>query len=354
MHTTQEWNPPPGWRRICTVDAHAAGEPLRIVTEGWPPVPGATMGERRRYAREHQDGLRRALIWEPRGHADMYGCILTEPATDDGDAGVLFLHNEGFSTMCGHGVIGLVTVGLECGLLRPRSEEDSGRATLRLDTPAGRVIARALFAAGEPETPRVERVSFQNVPSFVLEPDLPIDVPGIGRIRCDIAFGGAYYAYVDAEELGLTLAPRDLPRIVDVGMRIKRAVMEAYEIVHPEDDADLAFLYGTILVGPATRPGVHSRNVCVFANGEVDRSPTGTGVSGRAALHHRRGDLPAGERVTIESIIGSTFDVRVVAETRVGRLRAIVPEVTGSAHITGRHEFLIDPTDPLQEGFLLR
>ena len=345
---------PAGWDRLHAIDAHTAGEPLRVVTGGWPEIPGETILAKRQFARENHDSLRRALMWEPRGHADMYGCILTEPVTPDGDVGVLFLHNEGYSTMCGHGIIGLVKVGLECGLLDPAAlqADAAGQPIVRIDTPAGRVTATAHLEAGTTGT-RVARVSFLNVPSFVLAPDLAIDVPEFGMVRCDIAFGGAFYAYVKAADMGLKIEPMAYARLMDAGRRVKRAVMEQYPIVHPDGNPDLDFLYGTILVQKG-EGDVHSRNVCVFAEGEVDRSPTGTGVSGRAAIHHFRGELFAGETITIESIIGSSFDVRVAAETTVGRLPAIVPEVTGTAHITGRHEFLIDPEDPLREGFFLR
>jgi len=338
------WEPPESWTRVSSIDAHTAGEPLRIITGGFPDPPGDSMLAKRQYAREHYDHLRRAIMWEPRGHADMYGCILTEPATPDGDVGVLFMHNEGFSTMCGHGIIGLVKVGLEAGLLRPAGPD----AALRIDTPAGRVTATARMCDG-----KVAAVSFRNVPSFVLERGLAVRVPGLGDVTCDIAFGGAFYAYVDAASVGLEIHPARYREIIEVGMKIKRAVMEHYDIVHPDGDPGLNFLYGTILVQPL-EGRVHSRNACVFAEGEVDRSPTGTGVSGRAAIHHVRGELPAGRRITIESIIGTRFDVEIVGETAAGRLPAVIPEVTGTAFVTGRNELLIDPEDPLRGGFFLR
>jgi len=343
-HNAPSFEPPPDWTRITTIDAHAAGEPLRIITGGWPDIPGDTMLAKRRYARQHLDHLRRALMFEPRGHPDMYGCLLTPPVTADGDLGVLFMHNEGFSTMCGHGIIALVTVGIETGLIHPHH----GATTVRIDTPAGRVTASAHGTAG-----RVERVSFLNVPSFLLKPDLRVEVPGLGAIVCDIAFGGAFYAYVDAESIGATLEIGHFRRLIDLGRRIKHAVMDTCPVVHPTGDPDLNFLYGTIIVQPLAGP-VHSRNVCIFADGEVDRSPTGTGASGRAAIHHARGELELGRSITIESLIGTRFHVRAVEKTTIADLPAIIPEITGSAHITGRHEFLIDPRDPLREGVLLR
>lgn len=340
------WAPPSDWGRITTIDAHAAGEPLRVICSGFPLPAGATILERREAALRQYDHLRRSLMWEPRGHADMYGCLLTPPATADGDLGVLFLHNEGYSTMCGHGIIGLVTVGLECGLFAM----PTGRSELRIDTPAGRVVATPQWREG-----RVAAVSFLNVPSFVLMEGLRVEVPGLGEIRCDVAFGGAFYALVDAAQTGLTLEPRQSDALIAAGRAIKNAIMATQRIEHPSGDPDLNFLYGTIFTQLLPEGGaVHSRNACVFAEGELDRSPTGTGVSSRAALYHARGELAVGETLQIESLIGTRFAVRVVDCTQVGPLPAIIPEVTGSASITGMHDFLIDPADPLREGFLLR
>lgn len=337
------WTPPEDFLRFTTLEVHTGGEPLRIITSGFPEPPGETMLDKREYARTHFEPLRRALMLEPRGHADMYGCLFTQSTTSDGDFGVLFLHNEGYSTMCGHGIIALVTAGIECGMFAAKDE-------LRIDTPAGRVTARPHLEDG-----RVVWVSFRNVASFLLERDLSIEVtlPGAARARllCDVAFGGAFYAYVDAARLGLD--PKDVRTLIDAGMRLKHAVAEQYVIRHPAGDPELEFLYGTIFVWPGG-PGEPSRNVCVFAEGEVDRSPTGTGVSGRAAIHHARGELAQGVPLSVESIVGSRFEVRVVETTRVGALPAVIPEVTGSAYLTGRHEFFVDPNDPFAQGFLLR
>lgn len=342
------WRAPDHWLQITTIDAHTAGEPLRIITAGFPELPGKTILEKRQYARQHYDHLRRALMWEPRGHADMYDCILTPPVTPDGDVGVLFMHNEGFSTMCGHGIIGLVKVGVQVGHF-PINDKP---AMIKIDTPAGRVTATVHVQDG-----RVERVSFLNVPSFLLARDLTVDVSGLGKVTCDIAFGGAFYAYVDIDQQALKhleINERTQSQCIDVGMRIKRAVMASYPIEHPEGDADLNFLYGTILFKMMNTPSVHSRNVCIFAEGEVDRSPTGTGVSGRLAIHHAKGELKLDETISIESIIGTTFTGRVSKTTQVGYLPAVIPEVSGTAYITGQHTFLLDPDDPLKDGFILR
>ena len=335
------WEPPKDWRRVMVIDAHAAGEPLRVVTSGVDPIPGATVVAKRRWAREHLDELRRALMFEPRGHADMYGAIVTEPATSDGDLGVLFMHNEGWSTMCGHGIIALVTVALETGML-------SARDLVRIDAPAGRITARP-----KRDGERVASVAFENVASFVLDLDATVDVPGLGTIRYDLAFGGAFYAYVDVAQVGLEMTPKDYRGLIDAGWRIKRAVMAQRTIPHPFEP-ELSFLYGTIFTGPAHDTGAQSRNVCVFANGEVDRSPTGTGVSGRVAIEHARGRLGVGAPFVVESIIGTRFVGRVARETTFGPHRAVVPEVEGSAWISGRGELWFDPRDPLRGGFILR
>jgi len=346
---TLDWSklrPDSGAHVITTLDAHAAGEPLRIITSGLPELPGATILERRRFMQQHLDHIRRALMWEPRGHYNMYGCVLTPPATPEADLGVIFLHNEGYSTMCGHGVITLVTALFEAGALTPK-----GRQTpVNLDTPAGLVRATAHFN----DSGRVERVAFLNVPSFLSMRDLAIDVPGYGRLAVDVAFGGAFYAFLPAERVGLRVAPEQTVQLVAAAEAIKRAVNAAVKIEHPFEP-DLGFLYGTILTGPPEHPANHSRNICVFANAEVDRSPTGTGVSARLALHYARGELDMGQAIVVESILGrsSTFAGRVAELTQVGPHAAVVPEVSGTAFITGRHEFMLDPRDELGGGFLL-
>jgi len=344
MHPGGYFQPPESWLRIITIDCHTEGEPLRVIMDGFPDVPGTTILERRRYMREHLDHLRRSLMWEPRGHADMYGCLITPPVTNGTHLGVIFMHNEGYSTMCGHGIIGLATVALETGLL-PIDELES---EVKIDTPAGLVTAHARISKGW-----VKSVRFSNVPSFVLAIDQRVEVPGIGMVSYDIAFGGAFYAYVEAEALGLSLRPESFRELVEKGMVIKRCIMGSRPVAHPFEE-ELSFLYGTIFTGPPLNSGAHSRNVCIFAEGEVDRSPTGTGVSGRLALLYARGEVKQGESIIIESIIGSRFAGRVVATTRFGSYPAVIAEVEGSAYITGRHEFLIDPSDPFGNGFILR
>jgi trans-L-3-hydroxyproline dehydratase len=331
---------------VTTLDVHAAGEPLRILTGGLPEVPGATMLERRRWMREHFDDLRRALMHEPRGHRDMYGCVVTPPVSPEADVGVLFLHNEGYSTMCGHGIVALVTALVETGALPSRGE----RTPVAVDTPAGLVRATAHV---RPDG-RVERVAFVNVPSFLYRRDLTVHLAGIAPATVDIAFGGAFYAIVSAEALGLRVTPEQLEPLVHLAEATAAAVNDAVPVEHPLED-DLGFLYGVIFTDAPEDPAHHSRNLCVFAASEVDRSPTGTGVSARLAVHHAKGEVQEGETIAVESILGrdSVFEGRIVGLGEVGPYPAVVPEVSGRAFITGRHEFILHPDDPFRHGFLL-
>ena len=344
LHKMRNWEPPADWLKITTIDAHTAGEPFRVITGGFPELEGETILARRRYVRKHLDHLRTALMWEPRGHADMYGCIVTPPVSPGADIGILFMHNEGYSTMCGHGIIGIVKVALETGLLPMTAPE----TVVKIDAPAGLITAYASVVEG-----KVKSVRFHNVPSFVLALNETVDVPGLGQVRYDLAFGGAFYAYVRAKDVGLACTPDDFRALIEKGTAIKRAVMDSRPIPHPFEQ-DLSFLYGTIFIAPPQSEESHSRNVCIFAEGEVDRCPTGTGVGGRLAIHHARGEVELGQTIVVESIIGTRFSGRIVETTTFGPHPAIIPQVQGTAHITGRHEFLIDPNDPLQDGFVLR
>ena len=328
---------------ITTIDCHVAGEALRVVTAGFPEPAGSTILEKRQHCRTHLDHLRTALMWEPRGHHDMYGCLLAAPAHPQADTGVLFFHNEGYSTMCGHGIIGLTTVMLEQGLF-PTSGPTT---TIRFETPSGLVTATAALDEG-----KVRSVAFLNVPSFVLDVEQTVRVPGVGRVEYDVAFGGAFYAFCRAEALGLTLEPKHAPQLQALGLAIKQAIMAERIISHPTEP-ELGYLYGTIFVGPPHTPGGDLRHVCIFANGALDRSPTGTGVSAHLALLHAKGNLRVGQSLRFESILGTSFGGKIVKETQLGPYPAILPEVEGHARLTGRHEFMIDPDDPLKDGFLL-
>lgn len=339
---TDSWRPPAHWQKITTIEMHTCGEPLRVYISGLPEIKGATVLERRRYFREHYDHIRRGTIWEPRGHADMYGAVITPSA--DADADVFFLHNEGYSTMCGHAIIALTKLVLETGMVRSAGQQTE----VVFNVPAGKVYARGVV-----EDEKIIETRFRNVPSFLYLQDEQVEVQGLGTVGFDVAYGGAFYAFVDAEPLGLSLTADNYSRLIDYGRRIKQSVAANFPINHPSEP-DLSFLYGTIFVGPASDSHHHSRNVCVFADGEVDRSPTGTGVSARAAIHHARGELRLNEKITIESILGSVMNVQVVETTRFGDYEAVIPEVGGTASIIGRNEFYFDPDDPFREGFILR
>jgi proline racemase len=338
------WKPPVSWRKITTYDLHTGGEPLRILIDGYPEIKGKTILEKRRYFRDHLDYIRKGIIWEPRGHADMYGAVLTEACSEDADFGTFFLHNEGYSTMCGHAIIALTKFVLDTRLVRKMG--DSPR--VRIDTPAG-----IIEAWGRRENGVVKEVTFTNVPSFVLYRDQQVQIPALGRVKYDVAFGGAFYAIVDAGKLGLSLKMSEHAKLIDFGKKIKQSVMNNQKIAHPFEE-DLSFLYGTIFTGKAVHAGWHSRNVCIFADGELDRSATGSGVSARAALHYARGELRMGERIVIESILGTAMEVEMAGITTFGPHKAIVPRVTGTATFTGSNQFWFDPEDPLKEGFILR
>jgi trans-L-3-hydroxyproline dehydratase len=317
---------------------HTGGEPLRVIVDGLPPIEGTTVLEKRRYFREHYDHIRTGLMWEPRGHADMYGAVIS--SSTDADLDVFFLHNEGYSTMCGHAVIALTKLAVETGLVN--------KPEVEFNVPAGRVNASATIDKGV-----VTDASFRNVASFLYLRDHEVTVQQVGSVRFDVAYGGAFYAFVNADDLGLALIRENSNRLIEVGRRIKHAVMNEFSITHPFED-ELSFLYGTIFTGLPQNPANHSRNVCIFADGELDRSATGSGVSARAALHHANRELKLNERITIESIVGSTMSVEVVELTKFGPYDAVIPEVSGTASFIGRNEFYFDPDDPFRSGFLLR
>ena len=343
LFTNWNWQPPKTWSTITSIDTHTGGEPLRIVTSGLPPIEGRTVIEKRRYFMEHYDHLRSGLLREPRGHADMYGAILTPPS-DDADLDVFFINTEGYSPMCGHAILAITKVVLETGVIY----KPGNRPELIINVPPGRNYARALIENGE-----VRHASFRNVPSFVYLLDKYVEVTGLGRVTFDVAFGGAFYAIVEAEPLNVGLTAEHYNTLIDYGRRIKRAILAHFEITHPFEP-DMSSLFGVIFTGPAHVAGHHSRNVTIFEDGEVDRSATGTGVSSRAALLSAQGKLRLHQQITIESILGSTMTVEVGEQLKFGAYDAIIPEVGGEAHIMGKSELYFDPQDPFTAGFMFR
>lgn len=332
------WRPPANWATVSTIDMHTGGEPLRVITSGVPPIEGNTVLEKRRHFRERYDHLRTGLMFEPRGHADMYGAVIS--SSTDADFDVFFLHNEGYSTMCGHAIIALTKLVIESNMAQG--------PCVSFSVPAGRIEATATLEKG-----RVTRATFRNVPAFLYRRDQVISVEGLGAVRFDLAYGGAFYAIVEAASLNLGLDASSYLDLIHAGRAIKQAIARSFSIEHPFE-ADLSFLYGTIFTGPARDARHHSRNVCIFAEGEVDRSATGSGVSARAALHYAKGEIGLHEEIAIESILGSTMTVRAIAYTKFGPHDAVVSEVGGSAFVVGRNEWYFDPEDPFSRGFIFR
>ncbi|MPZ87451.1 MAG: proline racemase [Nitriliruptorales bacterium] len=330
---------------VSAIDYHTAGEPFRIVSGGVPPLKGTTVLERRRDAAARLDHVRQLLISEPRGHADMYGCFVTEPDDESGDLGVVFFHNAGYSTACGHGTIALVTWALDSGVVPVTGPE----TPVVVDAPSGRLRAIATVEGG-----RVRSVRFANVPSFVEAAGVEVTLPA-GAVRVDLAFGGAFYAVLDASAVGCAVVPDDLPALIAHGRAIKAAVESTREVVHPEIP-DVRDVYGVIFVDGtrAEDGGLHQRNVAIFADGEVDRSPTGSGVSARLALLDASGVLRRGATLVTSGMAGPAFLGRVTGDADVAGRPGVATEVEGTAFRTGHHEFVLDPDDPLGTGFLLR
>ena len=321
---------------IAATDYHTAGEPFRIVLEGVVDIPGETVAARREHAArsDEVDRVRRLLCHEPRGHADMYGCFLVQPDDDGADLGVLFWHKDGYSTACGHGTIALGAWAVESGRVAAPAD---GEVDVTIDVPSGRVVARVRRRAGV-----VESVAFRNVPSYVMARGVQA-----ASVEVDVAFGGAIYAFVPAERLGLRVVPESLTELIGAGRRIKRALDGTDVARHPSDHR-LSGIYGTVIheeLGP-----LHHRNVAIFGDGEVDRSPTGSATSARTALLAADGALDSWETWRNESIVGTKFHARAIGETPDG----LLTEVEGTAFRTGEHRFVLDPRDPLGTGFVLR
>jgi len=345
LQTSHTFHPPENWLRIKTIEMHTGGEPLRVIVDGFPKLEGNSVLEYRNFVKNNYDHLRKALMHEPRGHADMYGCILLPPNDEDGDFGILFLHNEGYSTMCGHAIIAISTLAVEMNWV----EVIAPLTHIKIDAPCGRIHSFVKIKNG-----KVEGVYFHCVPSFVVALNQAVEVEGLGQVEYDLAYGGAFYAYVNSDQLGIPLTPENYSLLIQKGMDIKRAVMNSNKNIHHPFESDLSFLYGTIFIGSPVSDGIDSRNVCIFAEGEVDRCPTGSGVSGRMPIHFLRNEIAIGETMTIESITGSVFKGSIVREEKYGNFDAVIPQVEGTVYVVGQCEFLIDPDDPFRFGFFLR
>ena len=328
---------------IGVIDSHTSGEPTRIIVDGFPQVKGSTMAERMEYLNEQMDWLRKSLMREPRGHRDMFGAILTSPCNPEADYGLMYMDSGGFLTMCGHGTIGAVMTLVEMGMVEAKEPE----TVVVFDTPAGLVKAHAVVEHG-----KVRRAWIENVPAFLYKMDIPVEVEGLGKISVDISFGGNFFALVTADQVGIPLELHRVKELVDIGLRIRAAVNQQVSVEHPiEKHINKVEL--TEITGPAVHPEAHARNILVFGEGSVDRSPCGTGTCARMAEMYAKGQLKLGQPFVHESIIGSLFHGELVREEKVGHLIGVVPRVGGAAYITGIQQFVIDPDDPMKYGFLV-
>lgn len=330
-------------RGLHAIDSHTAGEPTRIIIGGIPNIKGSTMPEKKAYLEEHLDHLRTAVMLEPRGHNDMFGSILTAPTNPEADFGIIFMDGGGYLNMCGHGTIGAVTAAIETGMV-PMTEPVT---KVVLEAPAGIVRAEA-----QVENKKVKSVAFVNVPAFLYKRDQKVTLDG-KEIVFDISFGGSFFAIVHAKQLGLEIKPENTSRLTEVALKLRDIINQEIEIQHPElahiKTVDLVEIYDE-----PTHPEATYKNVVIFGQGQVDRSPCGTGTSAKLATLHAKGEIKEGEKFVYESILGTLFYGEIVGTAKVGEYDAVIPKIAGSAYITGFNHFVIDETDPVKHGFVLK
>lgn len=330
-------------RSIHAVDSHTMGEPTRIVIGGINAIPGKTMPEKKAYLEKNLDHVRTGIMLEPRGHNDMFGSILTQPCSDEADLGIIFMDGGGYLNMCGHGTIGAMTVAVETGMI-PKVEPIT---KVVLEAPAGLVYGDVRVENG-----KVKSVSFNNVPAYYDRKE-SIDLPGYGKIEFDIAFGGSFFAILHAKQLNLKVEPKNAQKLCEVGMQIRDIINKEIKVQHPTLEhiktVDLVEIYDE-----PTHPDATYKNVVVFGQGQVDRSPCGTGTSAKLATLHAKGELKEGEKFVYESIAGTLFEGEIVGKTKIGDQDAIIPRITGAAYITGFNHFVFDDEDPLVDGFILK
>ena len=331
-------------QNIGIVDMHTGGEPVRIITDGYPPIFGHNILQKRRYALENLDYLRRFLMHEPRGHYDMYGIIPVEPDIPTADIGVLFMHNEGYSTMCGHAIIAIGRFAVDqkwVTVIEPKTK-------VVIQCPCGLVTAQIDYKNGKSGA-----VHFESVPAFVFARNKTVNTQEHGPVTLDISYGGAFYAIVNADQFGLNVRESKTRDLIDAASIITKAVKTQVPLLHPDND-DLAFLYGTILTdGNDEFTPDPTANICVFANNQVDRSPTGSGVTARIALQYRRGLISLNQTRSFVSITGAEFRAKALNEVRCGNFHAVTVEVSGMAYYTGRSVFSLEAEDEIGKGFLL-
>ncbi len=326
-----------------TVDTHTAGEPTRTIIGGMPYIPGKTISEKMLYLKENADWIRQILMYEPRGNEVMSGVVLTQPCTPGADIGVIYIEVGGYLPMCGHDTIGVATMLVETGIIEPVEPY----TYITLDTPAGIVKVKVKV-----ENNVAKEVTFKNVPVFVFAQDVEVDIPEIGKIKIDISYGGNYYAIVKAKDVGITVKPENAKKIVELGNMIKDEINSQVDVYHPDKPYINEVTHVEFSDEP-TQPEATVKNAVVIPPGAIDRSPCGTGTSAKMASLHAKGKLAIGEKFVHESIISTMFKCKILETTNVGDFDAIVPEVTGSAYVTGINTFVIDPEDPIKKGFQL-
>ncbi|HHN8247140.1 TPA: proline racemase [Clostridioides difficile] len=331
-------------RSIQAIDSHTAGEATRIVVGGIPNIKGNSMPEKKEYLEENLDYLRTAIMLEPRGHNDMFGSVMTQPCCPDADFGIIFMDGGGYLNMCGHGTIGAMTAAIETGVV-PAVEPVTH---VVMEAPAGIIRGDVTVVDG-----KAKEVSFLNVPAFLYKEGVEVDLPGVGTVKFDISFGGSFFAIIHASQLGLKIEPQNAGKLTELAMKLRDIINEKIEIQHPTlahiKTVDLVEIYDE-----PTHPEATYKNVVIFGQGQVDRSPCGTGTSAKLATLHAKGELKVGEKFVYESILGTLFKGEIVEETKVVDFNAVVPKITGSAYITGFNHFVIDEEDPLKHGFILK
>lgn len=334
-------------KMISVIDTHTAGEAARLVTAGIPKIPGKDMVEKKQYFIDHLDDVRKSVMFEPRGHQDMFGAFLLPPTKEEADFGLVFMDTGGYLNMCGHNTIAAVTAAVETGMVDV--EEGATEKEVVVETPAGLIYATAKL---KDNGAKVKEVSFKNVESFLYKRDVELDVEGIGHIKFDISFGGSFFCIISADQLGLEVKPENASKLKEAGLKIREAVNANIEIQHPTLEhiktVDLVEIYDK-----PSHPEATYKNVVVFGDGNIDRSPCGTGTSAKLATLYAKGELKSGEPFVYESILGTLFKGRIVEERKLAGYDAIIPEITGSGYILGFSNYVYDPDDELTYGFLL-
>lgn len=331
-------------RTIQAIDSHTAGEATRIVVGGIPNIKGNTMPEKKQYLEDHLDHIRTAIMLEPRGHNDMFGSVMTQPCNPDADFGIIFMDGGGYLNMCGHGSIGAMTVAVETGVV-PMEEPVT---KVVMEAPAGIIKGDVKVENG-----KVQSVSIFNVPAFLYKKDQEVELPGVGKVKFDISFGGSFFAIVHASQLGLKIEPKNAAKLTDLAMELRDIINRDIEIQHPTLEHIKTVDLVEIWDEPTNEKATY-KNVVIFGQGQVDRSPCGTGTSAKLATLHARGELKEGEKFVYESILGTLFEGEIVGTTKVGEFDAVLPKITGSAYMTGFNNFLIDEDDPVKYGFILK